>query len=321
MQANSFDRDTNDVLLADDLFIADDVCVDYYDWPILAAGCVFSHTLLDALMVQAMYNSNIISFWEALTCTGDKGKCIVNDHQRNVTDGDILDDSCRDGRRKNYQRDSFIANSTKVGSEKTLRSSPISKSISHINQDVAEGGNPIEKGNIGIKIEWRNKGSTSAANEQFIHEFPIHTEADFAVCHKSKESPSSPSSCDILSTGDRNGEVGEEKTEAGSTCPREDSCRSLLDKIVIPPIFVGEAFSVMFTSCFHYNGIIVIALYRLHNEEHASATAERRSEKREYRSKANKRIVKTLLPFVVTAPPMNTILLSTDEIFILRASN
>ena len=313
MGALNFDKDI------DDLFLTDDACVDYYDWPILAAGCVFSHTLLDALMVQAMYNSNIISFWEALTCTGDKGKCAVNDHQKLFSD--VLNESCRDGIGEGIERDAPIANSTEAGSAKGYGSCYISPSISQGNQDTSEGKQFIEKCKDKINMERMKKRDVSAVRDHFNHEFPTHTEANFTVCDESKDSLSSLSSANIASTSDHIGEVEEEQAKAGTESPHENSCRSLLDKIIVPPIFVGKAFSIMFSSCFQYNGIIIIALYRLYNEESPSYAAEGRNEKkREYRSETNKRSVKTVLPFVVTAPSMKTILLSTDEVFILRAS-
>lgn len=52
-----------------------DATTDFFDWPLLAAGCIYSHSLLDALTVQAIFNPDIISFWEAVTGTGQRGRC------------------------------------------------------------------------------------------------------------------------------------------------------------------------------------------------------------------------------------------------------
>ena len=101
-------------------------------------------------MVQAMYNSNIISFWEALTCTGDKGKCTVNHHQKLFSD--VSKKSCRDGIGEGIQRDAPIANSTEAGSAKRHGSCYISPSISQDNQDTLEGKQFIEKCKDKIKM-------------------------------------------------------------------------------------------------------------------------------------------------------------------------
>ena len=49
--------------------------IDFSDMPLLAAGCVFCHSLLDSLMVQAVFNPDIVCFWEAVSDTGQKGLC------------------------------------------------------------------------------------------------------------------------------------------------------------------------------------------------------------------------------------------------------
>ena len=53
------------------VFLRDQITTDKKngksDFPLLQSGSIFSHTLLDALMVKAIFTPDILAFWEALT--------------------------------------------------------------------------------------------------------------------------------------------------------------------------------------------------------------------------------------------------------------
>ena len=53
------------------VFLRDQITTDKKngksDFPLLQSGSIFSHTLLDALMVKAVFTPDILAFWEALT--------------------------------------------------------------------------------------------------------------------------------------------------------------------------------------------------------------------------------------------------------------
>jgi hypothetical protein len=44
----------------------DPFALQEFDWPLIAAGSVLSHTLMDSLMVQSIFHPNILNFWEVL---------------------------------------------------------------------------------------------------------------------------------------------------------------------------------------------------------------------------------------------------------------
>lgn len=47
---------------------------DIYDWPILAAGSILTHSLFESIMVQVIYNPNLLNFWETALGIGTLGK-------------------------------------------------------------------------------------------------------------------------------------------------------------------------------------------------------------------------------------------------------
>ena len=53
------------------VFLRDQIKSDYdnggSDFQLLQSGSIFSHSLLDALMVKAVFTPDVLAFWEALT--------------------------------------------------------------------------------------------------------------------------------------------------------------------------------------------------------------------------------------------------------------
>lgn len=47
----------------------------FFDWKLIAAGSIFSHSILDTLIVNCMFNKDVLSFWESITKTGYRGLC------------------------------------------------------------------------------------------------------------------------------------------------------------------------------------------------------------------------------------------------------
>ena len=308
------------------LFPVDDTTTDFYDWPLLAAGCILSHTLLDALMVQAIYNPDIISFWESLTGTGKKGYCSSADSTFCSQSNDA---------KKVKLRASTVS---------TLSPMKLRRSVSDI--CFGEKGKEIKE----IKLEEKKKDecnlTTSLSEQMDLHKghskkrsSETKTAQSFKVDEESKDFLSLPhrnSAPDNESktvqglqdgrskpTGtyrNSNGTTreGDDQSKLDGEIPFSSGRQSSFDKVGIPQIFVGKTFDVLFHSFLECEGAIPIALYRAHHNGNTNIPTN----SNQFRfNESNKEVTRApsnaLLPIVVTAPAMETMLLSTDEVFIL----
>lgn len=62
----------NDDINADDYITHREI---EFDFPLIAAGSLLPHSLMDSLIIQNIFNPDLLNFWEALLRCGDKGRC------------------------------------------------------------------------------------------------------------------------------------------------------------------------------------------------------------------------------------------------------
>ena len=333
------DRRASDPCI-DNIANAVNATTDYYDWPLLAAGCILSHTLLDALMVQAIYNPDIISFWEALTGSGEQGKCT----------------SSADSDRVSSNQDKSVP--VRTSAVAALSPMRLKRSVSEAmfggsNKNLTTRLNATQKDDHKVRGRMNPlfDGQVLGEEEQIKTSM---TATPGLINGESKPStPRRRHSENQLSnalTPNVADSIESEKDWPKFVCPREmadnsdkvktNSCRedqnkinsviqscgrqrSSFDKVDIPKIFVGKAFSILFYDFFDRDGSIAIALYRLHTD--VATSHSRRQGVHKSKGECNQEEPNssncTPLPFVVTAPAMDTLLLSTDEVFILKRND
>lgn len=303
------------------LLLMDDATIDYYDWPVLAAGCVFSHTLLDALMVQAIYNPDIISFWEAIMKTGEQGQCTVNaNHANHANHRNSTVELVRF--RKNLsetlcdkRKGGSVQNPMEMKTAVEGQSMLIPSLVSHTSHEMLEKRMTESEYDFSSRIGRGDDNDTSAAEGQPYDKSQTHGIANHSVGQLHHDNVNS------IST---NGSVSLESYTAGNegksdtTSSSQNRCQGLVDKIAVPDTFVGKTFSAFFHSYFEHDGTIAIALYRSHSAVHTPYLDTRN--RHDGKNEIEKQSLGTLLssPYVVTAPSRDTVLFSTDEIFILR---
>ncbi len=81
----------NDDITADDYITHREI---EFDFPLIAAGSLLPHSLIDSLIIQNIFNPDLLNFWEALLRCGDKGKCknFVNNGSRTNSSHNTIGD-------------------------------------------------------------------------------------------------------------------------------------------------------------------------------------------------------------------------------------
>lgn len=272
---------------------------DYYDWPLLAAGCILSHTVLDALMVQAIYNPDIISFWEALTGAGKQGNCGVpaNTFRSNPEDSKV-----------DLVRGSTVTSPMKL--RRSLSGICMREKRTGIMEEKLEEKKKIGRADTPNEQDEKSFVSPSSSNNQFSAVNLIgETEDSVPIPDRNSPKDSKKSGFVRFQPSDKlDHEANEKARTARDFVGRPGS----FDKVDIPQIFVGKTFGHLFNSFLEQQGAIAIALYRSH---YRYSNVPEENNRTNLRSSSS-----TLLPIVITAPAMETILICGDEVFILRRS-
>jgi hypothetical protein len=285
---------------------------DFYDWPLLAAGCVLSHTLLDALMVQAVFNPDIISFWEALTDIGQRGKC----GNSMFTSTDQSDDNRNHSVQKvpfhsSYQGiNTSISNSASVeGEERIGKKEPVNNLSLHPHLK------DLDRDRYGYASLWKNDEEKCLSHENDNIEKDVEMKEGFADQRKNERDIDNNSSSDEENADiDDDSSSDENSFDPNKNLPTFGSrSGSSFDKVDIPDMFIGKSFGYLFQSFFENEGAIAIALHRSKKEFQQQKMNESNLQQKLDANISN-------LPYLITAPAMDTILLPADEIFIFRRS-
>lgn len=308
-----------------------------FDWQLMANGSIFMHSALDSLMVQAMFNTHILAFWEALTDTGNRGwlkggrearPCHIQPTQASEApprahEGNQRASQCsplQDLRVKRRHRRINETSSTQDLVYETCKlDSTLSMCLVEDDDEVTHKSpkHHIEKAAIG-RLEIGEDSDSDFEFEQLINAdtqqesngnadgHPAETKSNNAAASSQPHLPV-PACLSLPKTH------APEQSHQLEYNHNRDS----MDKVSVPPYLFGSSFGRLFVDFLRNDKTIAVALYR--RRQHCCRDHDPNIDAGEYSRCRGCEAPDMSLPYVVTAPTADTVIHVDDEVFVLKS--
>jgi len=210
-----------------------EVSESFFDWPVIAAGALLPHTLLDSIMTQAFFNQDAVSFWEAVMQTGLQGVC----HEAATADS-----GSGDG--KAQTRGDWPSNHSTIGGGNG-RSSAFAS--------LAPPPPPIKRSLSDILFADRGSSSFTSPGQSFLEHTAVVDRERYVIEGNSSSSSESSDSAGSTPAGD---------DRKGSGPPAPAVPPSCFDKVEVPVFLAGASFERLFHAFLDTTGAIAIGIFR-----------------------------------------------------------